>query len=173
MKIEIDDYMIRDLRLEDAPAIARHADNYNIWRNLRDAFPHPYKLADAENFIAMVLTQDQVTVFAIATADEAIGCIGLGMGQDVHRYSAEMGYWLAEPFWNKGIMSKVIARFTDFAFEEFEVNRIHAEPYDGNPASARALEKAGFKLEGIMRANAVKDGRVLDQLLYARVRDDL
>ena len=93
------------------------------------------------------------------------------LGEDVHRYTAELGYWLAEPFWNKGIMTEVVSRFSDYAFEEFELNRIFAEPYTGNTASMRVLEKAGFVLEGTLRANVFKDGKVLDQFLYAKISD--
>ena len=91
-------------------------------------------------------------------------------GEDVHRFTAERGYWLAEPFWNQGIMSKVVIRFTEFAFETFALNRIFAEPYIENAASGRVLEKAGFVLEGTLHASAFKDEKVLDQFLYAKIR---
>ena len=95
------------------------------------------------------------------------------LGGDVHRFTAEMGYWLAEPFWNKGIMSEVVSRFADFGFEKFELNRIFAESYISNPGSARVLEKAGFVLEGTLRASVFKDGKVLDQFLYAKIRQGI
>ena len=117
-----------------------------------------------------MMQMDPRTVFAIATADEVIGCIGQMPGEDVHRFSAEMGYWLAEPFWGRGIMSEAVERFTEYAFAEFGLNRIFAEPYVGNEASARVLEKAGYVCEGVMRANVLKDGKVMDQYLYAKVR---
>jgi len=94
-------------------------------------------------------------------------------GEDVHRFTAEMGYWLAEPFWNKGIMSEVVSRFTDFVFEKFELNRLFAEPYIHNTASARVLEKAGFVLEGKLQSSVFKDGKVLDQFLYAKIRNEI
>lgn len=163
--------MIRDWRSDDAKSIARYANNRKIWLNLRDAFPSPYALADAEAFITRATQSVPGTFFAIATETEAIGSIALTLGQDVHRFTAELGYWLGEPFWGRGITAQAVRAICRYAFEELGLNRIFAEPYITNPASARVLEKAGFICEGVLRANAVKDGRVLDQLLYARVKD--
>lgn len=165
------EYMIRDWREEDAPGIAKYADNREISKNLRDGFPYPYTLSDAEEFLFKVRQQDPRTFFALATEAEVIGGIGLGPGEDVHRFTAEMGFWLAEPYWGKGIMTEAVSRITEFAFDRFDLQRIFAEPYATNPASARVLEKAGYTLEGIMRANVIKDGVVLDQRLYSRIRE--
>ena len=173
MNLKVGKYVIRDFRIDDAPSIAKYANNRKIWINLRDGFPYPYQLPDAENFLSKVTQQNPRTLFAIANDKEAIGSIGLILGEDVHRFTAEMGYWLAEPFWNKGIMSEVVSRFTDFAFEKFELNRIFAESYISNPGSARVLEKAGFVLEGTLRASVFKDGKVLDQFLYAKIRQGI
>jgi RimJ/RimL family protein N-acetyltransferase len=171
MKIQFGEYQIRDWREEDAAGIARYANNRDISKNLRDGFPFPYGLTDAEEFLASVQKQDPRTFFALASDSEVIGGIGLGLGEDVHRYTAEMGFWLAEPYWGKGIMTEAVRKFRDYSFEHFDLQRIYAEPYETNPASARVLEKAGFELEGIMRANVNKEGKVLDQLMYARVRE--
>ena len=173
MNLKAGKYVIRDWRIDDAPSIVKYANNREIWINLRDGFPYPYQLPDAENFLSKVAQQNPRTVFAIANDKEAIGSIGLKLGEDVHRFTAEMGYWLAEPFWNKGIMSEVVIRFADFAFEKFKLNRIFAGPYIGNSASARVLEKAGFVLEGTLRASVFKDGKVLDQFLYAKIRQGI
>jgi len=172
MLIDIGKFGIRDWQKGDALSIAKYANNKKIWKNLRDGFPHPYHFMDAENFLSLVFSQEPRTYFAIASNKEAIGSIGLGIGKDVHRFSAELGFWLAEPFWNMGIMTKAIVRFTEFAFERFKLNRIYAEPYVTNPASARVLEKAGYILEGTLKANVYKDGRVLDQFLYAKVQEN-
>jgi ribosomal-protein-alanine N-acetyltransferase len=172
MKISLRDYFIRYWKKEDAPTIAKYANNRKIWLNLRDCFPHPYHLSDAEDFLARVFEQQPVTFFAIANEKEAIGSIGLMLGEDIHRYTAELGYWLAEPFWNKGIMTEVVSKFTDFAFERFELHRIFAEPYTNNTASVRVLEKSGFILEGTLRGNVFKNGKILDQYLYAKIRDE-
>ena len=173
MNIKVGKCVIRDWRMDDAPSIAKYANNRKIWINLRDGFPYPYQLSDAENFLSKVAQQKPRTVFAIANDKEAIGSIGLMLGEDVHRFTAEMGCWLAEPFWNKGIMSEVVRGFTDFAFEKFELNRIFAEPYIGNTASVRVFEKAGFVFEGTLRASVFKDGKVLDQYFYAKIRQGI
>jgi RimJ/RimL family protein N-acetyltransferase len=114
--------------------------------------------------------QNPPTVLAIATRQEAIGSIGLSPNQDVHRLTAEMGYWLGEPFWGKGIMSEAVAKFADYGFEQFGLLRIYAEPYAPNAASGRVLEKAGFVLEGRLRSSVIKDGQIIDQFMYAKVR---
>ena len=173
MKILLRDYLIRYWEKEDAPAIAKYANNRKIWLNLRDRFPHPYHLSDAEAFLTKVFEQQPTTFFAIANEQEAIGSIGFMLGEDVHRYTAELGYWLAEPFWNKGIMTEVVSKFTDFAFERFELNRIFAEPYTNNTASVRVLEKSGFILEGTLRGSVFKNGNILNQYLYAKIRDEI
>jgi RimJ/RimL family protein N-acetyltransferase len=170
MNLKIGKYMIRDWRPNDASSIVKYANNKKIWLNLRDAFPHPYQFSDAENFLSKIVRQNPRTIFAIADDKEAIGSIGLMIGEEVHRFTAEMGYWLAEPFWSKGIMSEAVLRFSEFAFEKFALNRIFAEPFKQNTASVRVLEKAGFVLEGTLQASVFKDGKVLDQFLYAKIR---
>jgi [ribosomal protein S5]-alanine N-acetyltransferase len=161
---------IRPWTLDDAGALVKYADNRNVSRNMRDAFPFPYTPASAEAFLEIVAGQNPTTFFAIATSDEPIGGIGVVLREDVHRLTAEIGYWLAEPFWGKGIVTEALTKFTDFAFEQFGLVRIHAEPYANNLGSCRVLEKAGYQLEGRMRSSVIKDGQILDQFLYARIR---
>lgn len=173
MRIEFGDYQIRDWVTDDAGAIARYANNRRVARWLRDRFPSPYTVLDAEVFLGAAAAQESRTVFAIATEDEAIGGIGLEFGADVHRFSAELGYWLGEPFWGRGIMTEAVGLFTAWAFKTFEVHRLHSAVFAGNHASMRVLEKAGFQREGCLRANVFKSGRILDQVVYARVRDDI
>ncbi len=173
MNIKIGEYVIRDWVEKDAPSHAKYANNVKIWRNLRDMFPHPYALKDAQDFISNVSQADPITVFAIATQQEAIGCIGLSMGSDVHRYTAELGYFLAEPYWGKGIMTKTVAAVAAYAVNELKLYRIYAEPYQANRASEKVLENAGFIKEGVMRANVFKDGNVLDQTLYSFVKKSI
>ncbi|MGA3242491.1 MAG: GNAT family protein [Bryobacteraceae bacterium] len=149
--------------------LVKYANNRKTWLNLRDAFPHPYTEASAAAFLEMAGRESPTTVFAIATREEAIGSIGISLNRDVHRLTAEMGYWLGEPFWGKGLMTEAVARFTEYALEHFQLLRIYAEPYASNANSCRVLEKAGYVLEGRMRSSAIKDGRTLDQFLYARI----
>ncbi|MHB9150370.1 MAG: GNAT family N-acetyltransferase [Thermoleophilia bacterium] len=169
MKAIIGDYLVRDARPEDAASIAFYADNPRVAANLRDVFPHPYRLEDAESFLQSVTEQEPPTVFAIASDGEAIGIVGLTIGQDVHRFTAELGYWLGEPFWGRGIMTGAVLALVEHGFAELGLVRIYAEPYAGNLGSARVLEKAGFTLEGRLRANVFKAGRVRDQFVYAVV----
>lgn len=161
--------IIRDWQMEDAASIAKYANNRKIWQNSRDGFPSPYTTHDAEIFITRISEADPRTAFAIATESEAIGSIGLMLGRDVHRFTAEMGYWLGEPFWGKGIMTHAVRFLADWALCKLKLHRISAEPYATNPASHRVLEKAGFTHEGILRSSVFKDGKILDQVLYSRI----
>lgn len=171
MRIEFGEWQIRSFRPEDAEAVARYANNRNVWRNLRDRFPHPYSLRHAEVWIDLAGSQTPETNFAIASATEAIGGIGLELRRDVHRRSANVGYWLGEPYWNRGIATSALRAFTEFAFAQFDLVRIDAHVYEWNPASARVLEKAGYEYEGRLRKSITKDGQTIDQWLYAMVRE--
>jgi [ribosomal protein S5]-alanine N-acetyltransferase len=161
--------MLRPWQANDADALMRYGDNPKIWQNMRDGFPHPYTLENAQAFLKAAAGQDPVRFFAIANANEAMGGIGLTINQDVHRLTAELGYWLGEPFWGKGIMSEAVACLCEYGFEQLGLVRIYAEPYATNPASGRVLEKAGFVLEGRLRCNAIKEGQIIDQFMYAKV----
>jgi RimJ/RimL family protein N-acetyltransferase len=160
---------VRSFRTEDVESFARHANNRKVWLNLRDAFPHPYTRADGEAFIARVLEARPECVFAIEVGGEAAGAIGFTLGHDVERRSAELGYWLAEPHWGRGITTAAVRAASDYAFRTYDLLRIFAVPYGTNGASVRVLEKAGFVREGVMRKSAIKDGMVKDQALYALV----
>jgi RimJ/RimL family protein N-acetyltransferase len=173
VRIELGAYEIRDWTKRDMRALVRYANNPRIARWLRDRFPCPYTLSDAEAFLAAVAQQAVRTTFAIATPGEAIGGIGLEFASDVHRFTAELGYWLGEPFWGRGIMTQAVRHVTAWAFETFELHRIYATAFAGNRASMRVLEKAGFQCEGCLRASVFKHGRILDQALYACLRDGI
>lgn len=160
---------LRPLRREDAPSIATYADNPRIWRNLRDAFPHPYQLRDAEAFIASQ-SGEPTLAFAIEVGGEAVGVIGLIRLGDVERGTMEIGYWLGEPFWGRGIATEAVAALSEHAFATFGVERIEAKVFGWNRASARVLEKAGYTFEGRHRRAISKDGLVTDGLMYALVR---
>ncbi|HET8833450.1 MAG TPA: GNAT family N-acetyltransferase [Gemmatimonadales bacterium] len=171
MELEFPGGRIRSWRAGDAPSLARHADNRKIWLQVRDRFPHPYTLDAAESWVALASAADPETQFAIEVNGEAAGGIGVFLQQDVERYSAEIGYWLGEAHWNRGITSAAVRRFTDYAFDRFGLCRLYANVFETNPGSCRVLERAGYQLEGRLRRAAVKDGQVLDGLLYAAVRE--
>jgi [ribosomal protein S5]-alanine N-acetyltransferase len=160
---------IRPYAPGDLDALVKHADNRKIWRNMRDGFPSPYTRESGRAFLGIVQAQQPVTFFAIAAPEELIGGIGISLQSDVHRLSAELGYWLGEAHWGRGIITESIRRFTDFAFAQYRLMRIYAEPYADNLGSNRALEKAGFVCEGRLIKSAVKEGRMLDQFLYAKI----
>lgn len=148
----------------------RYANNRNIWINLRDRFPHPYTAGDARRWLDMVVDQKPETNFAIAIADEAVGGIGFTVQPDVGRRSAEIGYWLGEDFWGRGITTEALIAVTDYAFSHYDVCRLFAHVFDWNDASARVLEKAGYTFEGRLLKSVTKDGQTIDQLMYAIIR---
>ena len=170
MELIVGEWKIRSWIEVDVPAIVKYANNRNVWLNLRDSFPHPYTEQDAKTWLRKVKKQKPEINFAIVSNDEAIGGIGLHPQRDVYRRSAEIGYWLGELFWGQGIGTKAVSAFTDYAFASFDLTRIYASVFEGNIASARVLEKAGYNLEGRFRKAVTKDGRILDQLVYAIIR---
>ena len=161
--------VVRPWRLSDAAAIARHADNPKIGRNLRDGFPSPYTVDDAETFITRAVELQPLCRFAIVVEGEAAGSIGFTLHANVERVGAEVGYFLGEAHWGKGITTDAVRAVTAYAIRAHELTRVYAVPYAWNPASFRVLEKAGYACEGRMRRSAIKDGEIVDQLLYAYV----
>ena len=162
--------IIRPWRHADRDSLVRHADSRDVWLMLRDQFPHPYTRGDAEAWLAYTAKQYPVTNFAIDVGGEAVGGIGVAPQPDVHRRSAEVGYWLGAAFWNRGIMTAAVRTFTTFAFDTYDLIRIFAGVFSTNPASMRVLEKAGYTREGILKKSVIKDGQILDQVLYAVTR---
>ena len=157
----------QELRALVRDSIARHANNHKIWLNLRDAFPHPYTMKDAREYIRAVRQRLPETSFAIAVNDEAVGSVGFVLRQDVERVSAEIGYWLAEPLWGRGIATDVLSAVTAYAVETHGLTRVFAVPFVWNAASCRVLGKAGYVLEARLRRSAVKNGTMTDQFQYA------
>ena len=147
------DFILREWRREDAADVARYADNEEIARNLRDVFPHPYTLADARGFVDICVTGDpEITLFRAIEADgHVIGSIALSRGSDVYQKTAELGYWLAEEHWGKGIMTEAYAEVLRFLFEEVGFHRIESSHAVQNPASGRVMEKCGLVYEGTFR----------------------
>ena len=170
MRLDLGPWCVRSFTAGDIDAIARYANNRRVSIHLRDRFPFPYRRADAAGFLETVWAQQPESDFAIASAHEAMGGIGLHRQADVHRLSAEVGYWLGEPFWGCGIATLALRALSDWAFATTPLERLFAGVFEGNPASARVLEKAGYQLEGRLRRSVIKEGRLLDQLVYARLR---
>ncbi len=165
-------FTIREFVPQDAPSLAKYANNRKIWANVRDQFPHPYSLENAQEFIRMINERQPANAFAILVGGEAVGGIGVHPQEDVYRYSAELGYWLGEPFWGKGLMTDIVKGVVAEAFKRFNIWRIYAGVFSSNPASMRVLEKAGFQKEGVRRAASFKDGKVLDEVMYGLLKED-
>lgn len=173
MELTLKQCVIRDWDAADADAVARYANNRAIWKNLRDMFPHPYTREHAVTFVRSAASDQPQTAFAIAMGNEAIGAIGLRLEHDVHRFTGELGFWLAQPFWGRGLMTEAVRGFVPFAFETFGLVRLQSLVFEPNRASARVLEKAGFTCDGRLRASVFKDGTLLDSLLYSRIKDQV
>ena len=172
MQLTLTRSIVRSWRPADADSLAAHANNRRIWINLRDAFPHPYTIHDAREFIRAIRSRSPETTFAITVGDEAVGSIGFVLHRDVERVSAEIGYWLAEPFWGRGITAEALAAVTALAIQQHGLTRIFAVPFAWNAPSCRVLEKAGYVLEARLRNSAVKDGKLTDQMQYAFIAGD-
>jgi RimJ/RimL family protein N-acetyltransferase len=160
---------LRPWRSSDVPALVKYANNPNVARHLRDRFPHPYTAADGRQFIQSIAHARPTMTFAITLGGEAVGGTGFAPGADVERYSAEIGYWLGEPFWGRGVTSEAVRLVSDYAFRTCNMLRLFALPFADNAQSIRVLEKAGYSFEAILRASSVKDGISRDQALYALV----
>ena len=168
------DFTLRPWREADAASIARYADNAKIAASLRDVFPWPYAPQDAAAVWGSGLPQEGCGQLwrGIEGAREAVGRLGRVLGSDVYRRSAELGYWLGEPFWGRGIMTAAVETMCREGFAAWDIVRIHAEPFARNAASRRVLEKAGFALEGTLRRSVYKNGEMLDSCIYALVREE-
>ena len=155
-------FILRQWQESDIPALAKYLNNKKIWDNCRDSLPYPYTSKDAALFIQYVKSQNIQNNYCIEINTEAAGNISFDRSTDVERFNAEIGYWIAEPFWNKGIMTQALRQAVRNYFSQTDVVRIFAKIYAGNFASIRVLEKAGFQKTGIQHNACFKNGRFLD-----------
>ena len=167
------DCKIRQWRIEDADDLSKALNNKKILDNLRDGIPFPYTPKDAKEYIATMLTADDemVYAFAITIEDKAVGSIGMFRQTNIHSKTAELGYYIAEPYWGKGIGTSAVKQICDYIFQNTDIIRIFAEPFAHNTGSCRILEKCGFKCEGTLRKNAVKNGAVIDMKMYSIIQE--
>lgn len=165
--------IIREWKIEDAADLAEMVNNKKILNNLRDGLPYPYTKSDAEEYITSMLAADKTKTFAyaIAAEDTVVGSIGVFRCDNIHSRTAEMGYYIGEPYWGNGLGTSAVTQVCKYIFDNTDIIRIFAEPFAYNTASCRILEKAGFQFEGILRNNAVKNGKVLDMKMYALVKE--
>jgi [ribosomal protein S5]-alanine N-acetyltransferase len=170
MLLELGDVKVRSWRKDDLKALVHHANNAKIAANLRDQFPHPYTRRDGIDFLEYAQAQEPECSFSIEYEGEAVGGVGFLLGRDIARLTAEMGYWLSEEFWGRGIVTRAVTAASDWALDHYNLTRVYAQAFAPNAASIRVLEKSGFEREGLMRRSAVKDGVILDQVLFSKVR---
>ncbi|WP_337865262.1 GNAT family protein [Ignavibacterium sp.] len=173
LKFLNDKYMIRDFQLSDADALVMYANNYKIFKWVKDNFPYPYTPRDAELWISVSKNINDGIYYAIAYEKELIGGIGVKFKEDVYKFSWELGYWLGEPFWNKGIITDAIKVFTKYLFSNYNIRSITANVYEGNKASMKALTKAGFKLDGVIRKAVFKEKVFRDLYVYSILREEV
>ena len=164
---------IRPWRLEDASEITKIIKNKKVMDNLRD-LPNPYSEQDAVDYINLMLAADpnQTYAFAVALEDKVIGSIGAFRQDNIHSKSAEVGYYIGEPYWDKGYGTSALEQLCDYLFENTDLIRLYAEPFSHNKGSRRILEKVGFEQEGTLRSNAVKNGKIIDMTMYSLLRDE-
>lgn len=163
---------IRHWKMEDVPKLAEALNNRNVQNNLRDGLPYPYTENDAKDFIKTMLNADENTTFtfAITFNDAVVGSIGVFRKDNIHFRTAEIGYYIAEPFWGQGLGTSAVKQVCQYIFEHTDIIRIFAEPFAYNTASLRILEKSGFKYEGTLRSNAVKNDNILDMKMYSLIK---
>lgn len=160
--------LLRPLQTEDAHALALLANNKKIWDNLRDFIPHPYTAEDAVSFIKFTQTENPAMTFAINYGNELCGVIGLIGQHDIYKRTAEVGYWIGEPFWNKGIATTALRLITDYGFTHLNLIRIYTGVFEYNLASMKVLLNNGFEKEGVFRKAVIKNGNVYDEYRFAK-----
>ena len=166
---------IRKWELSDAKDLAAALSNRKVQDNLRDGLPYPYTEQDGKEFISAMLSaeENETFAFAITVDNMVIGSIGIFRQGNIHRQTAELGYYIAEEYWGKGIMTEAVKQICEYIFAKSDIIRIYAEPFAYNIASCRALEKAGFQYEGTLRSNAVKNGKVIDMKMYSLLKEEI
>ena len=170
VRLECTNCAVRDWERSDRASLIRFANNRKIWRNLTDMFPHPYTEAHAEWWFGFLEKMTERTHWAIDVDGQAVGGIGVILGEGIYAKSGHFGYWLGEEYWGRGIMTQAVAVVAPYVMSRFDLLRLDSPVFAWNPASMRVLEKCGFVKEGVSRASVFKDGEVVDQVLYGLVR---
>lgn len=172
--VRLNKCLVRPYHHSDAEAISEAANNPDIVKYMTNAFPHPYTLESADAWFRLCWAENPPRNFAICDlSNKPIGGIGLKPGSDVEIRSTEIGYWVGVPSWGKGIMSDAVKGFTDWVFREREdIQRIWAGVFEGNVASERVLQRAGYTFEGTMRKMIWKNQKLCDKNVWAIIRDD-
>lgn len=169
MIIKCGNCILRNWETSDLEGLVKNANNIEIAKNLRDGFPFPYTIAHGNEWLKIALNNPYF--FAITIDDKAVGGIGLTVGEDIERISAEVGYWLGEEYWGKGIASSALNGIVEYGFNKLDLKRIFATPLEQNIGSRRILEKNGFILEGILRNSIIKFDKIYNTALYAKIKE--
>lgn len=164
--------LLRPWSFADAPALVKYANDPRIAENLRDTFPYPYTQQDAEFYLCLMADQQRDLHLAFEVGGEAVGSIGVHFKTDVRRRSAEIGYWLGQPYWGHGLATAAVQQVSEYVFANFDVCRLYAVVFETNLGSARVLEKAGYELEAVLRKSVVKNNQTLDSRLYATIKEE-
>jgi len=172
MEILFEGLILRPWSINDATELADIANNKNIADNLQDLFPFPYSLKDARKWLKTILLVDPPRNFAIVSDGTIVGNIGILSKEDIHRKNVEIGYFLSEKYWGKGIATRALKAVTSYAFSNFDIVRVYAETFADNIRSRRALEKAGFKLEAILKHYVIKNSIIKDSCIYSVLKED-
>jgi RimJ/RimL family protein N-acetyltransferase len=162
--------ILRPVSKDDASALAQLANNRKIWINLRDLFPSPYSKEDAYNFIGMTQKEDPPMSFAIEYDRQFCGMVGLVGQSDVYKRTAEIGYWIGEPYWNKGIATIAVKLMTAYGFDQLDYIRIHAGVFEYNPCSMKVLTKNGYEKDGVFKSSIFKDGKIYDEYRFSKIK---
>jgi RimJ/RimL family protein N-acetyltransferase len=170
MRIKTDKFTLREWNSSDYESLAENANNINVWNRVRDFFPHPYTIDDAKAYIDMIMQSPRPENFAIEVEGKAVGGIGIVPGSDVERLSAEIGYWLGEKYWGKGIMTEVVKIISQYVFNNTDFIRLFAPVFAFNEGSAKVLEKAGYTKIGVLHKAAIKNGKIIDMYYYELVK---
>lgn len=164
-------FILRSWRNSDAKDLSKNANSKNIWKNMHDEFPFPYTLEEAKKYLKeRVKGLKLKTSLAIVVRGEVVGGIGFRPEKDEYRKTADVGYWISEKMWGKGIMTKALKLITKYAFKEFNLCRLEAYVFPWNKSSQRVLEKAGYKREAILKKREIKNKKIYDQILYSKVK---
>ena len=162
--------LIRQWKNEDLDNLVLYANNIQVWNNLRNYFPHPYTEEHGKAWLEKNIGTEPVLNFAIDLDGAAIGGIGIILNSDVYVMSAEIGYWIGEPFWGLGIATEAVRQMIEYIFYYFDIVRVYAEVFEHNKSSMRVLEKNGFYLEGVRRKAVLKNAILMDDYIWVKIR---
>jgi RimJ/RimL family protein N-acetyltransferase len=173
MEIFFEGIVLRPWGLEDAAKLALIADNKKIADNLRDGLPNPYSIKDAYDWLNLILPENNPPRFFAITIDkQVVGSIGIVTKTDIYRKNLEIGFFISEEWWGKGIATRAIKCATAYAFRDFDIIRVYGEVFSDNYGSRKTLEKAGFNLEAILKKNIIKNGIIKDSCIYSVLKED-